>query len=282
MAISRPLRGSRGLGPCRVSCGFPHVVSAAAFCTSAGLAAFLGWNSQDELFGLRGFGAGSAAEGDVAHVRVVDAFAFEKFGDSENLQAWVVQVFRAAFAPGRFVDSGSGGFGAHGFGGVFEGDEDADFGFFAFDDAAQIADMRDVDVAGFHGEDNLFGRAAFALVVKVKAAIDALIAAFALLGSARADKAERPPLKLVRIVFGELFGIGKRGWLADDFVGFLHGLAECVAKTALDEADGEMRDVYADPVAIEALRDGDGCAAAAERVENRVAFVATRFDYAFE
>ena len=58
--------------------------------------------------------------------------------------------------------------------------------------------------------------------------------------------------------------------------------AEGVGEALLDEADGEVGDVDADPAAVEALRDLDGGAAAAEGVEDEVAFVGTGFDDAFE
>ena len=83
---------------------------------------------EGELFGLRGFGAGGALEDDiVAMLRVGDALAVEEFGNSKDLQA---RIFILAIK--GLVESGRGGFCAHRFGGVFEGDEDADFSLFAF------------------------------------------------------------------------------------------------------------------------------------------------------
>ena len=67
-----------------------------------------------------------------------------------------------------------------------------------------------------------------------------------------------------------------------DLVRSLDGLAELVVQTLLDEADGEVGDVDADPAAIEALRGGDGSAATAEGIENYVAFVGAGLDDAFE
>ena len=43
-----------------------------------------------------------------------------------------------------------------------------------------------------------------------------------------------------------------------------------------------MGDVDADPAAVEALRDLNGGAAAAEGIEDEIAFVGTGFDDAFE
>ena len=46
--------------------------------------------------------------------------------------------------------------------------------------------------------------------------------------------------------------------------------------------DGEVRDVDADPAAVEFLRDGDRRAASAEWIENNVAFVGAKCYDAFE
>lgn len=109
-----------------------------------------------------------------------------------------------------------------------------------------------------------------------------MVAAFALFRAARANEAERPPLELIRIIFRQLLRAGNIHRLANDFVGLFYGFAESVAEAALDEADGEVGDVDADPFAIEALCNCNGCAAAAEWVENGVAFVAAGFDDAFQ
>jgi hypothetical protein len=71
------------------------------------------------------------------------------------------------------------------------------------------------------------------------------------------------------------------GRLANDGVGVANLVAEGVAESLLDEADGEMGDVDADPAAVEALRDLNGGAAAAEGIEDEVAFVGTGADDAF-
>ena len=75
---------------------------------------------------------------------------------------------------------------------------------------------------------------------------------------------------------------GVVGGFADHVVGGFDLGAEGVGEALLDEADGEVGDVDADPAAVEALRDLDGGAAAAEGIENDVAFVGTGFDDAFE
>ena len=63
--------------------------------------------------------------------------------------------------------------------------------------------------------------------------------------------------------------------------GELH-VREGVAQALLDQADGEVGDVDADPMPPEFLRRMDGGAAAAERVEHHVAGVGGGVDDAFE
>ena len=89
-------------------------------------------------------------------------------------------------------------------------------------------------------------------------------------------------MELIFVLFGELAGTGYVGGFADDGVGFADVVAEGVVEAGFDEADGEVGDVDADPAAVEALGDLDGGAAAAEGVEDDVAFVGTGFENAFE
>ena len=63
------------------------------------------------------------------------------------------------------IEASDGGFFLHGFGRSFHGEQGADFGFFAFDDAAEVADVGGLDVSGFDGEDDLL---AFASVLVVE------------------------------------------------------------------------------------------------------------------
>ena len=58
--------------------------------------------------------------------------------------------------------------------------------------------------------------------------------------------------------------------------------ADCVVQAVADEGDREVRDVYANPAAVEALGGGDRSSAAAERVEHDIALVAGCTDDAFE
>ena len=57
---------------------------------------------------------------------------------------------------------------------------------------------------------------------------------------------------------------------------------ERVFEPFLDERNGEVRDVYADPFAFEFLRGVNGCAAAAEWIKNHVTFIAAGFDDALQ
>lgn len=64
----------------------------------------------------------------------VDLLSFQQLADGENLQPGM-------HAPRGSVGSTGGGFGAHGFGGFFHGDEHADGGVLAVDDAVKVADV---------------------------------------------------------------------------------------------------------------------------------------------
>jgi hypothetical protein len=83
-------------------------------------------------------------------------------------------------------------------------------------------------------------------------------------------------------MMGKLTRTFKIGWFADDRVSVANLAAEAVAEALLDKADGEMGDVDADPAPAQALRDLDGGAAAAEGVEDDVAFVGAGANDAFE
>ena len=60
-------------------------------------------------------------------------------------------------------------------------------------------------------------------------------------------EAERPVLELSFVFFGELRSSGDVGGFADHFVGFADLVREGVVEAGLDEADGEVGDVDADP-----------------------------------
>ena len=161
----------------------------------------------------------------------------------------------------------------HGFRRFFEAEEDADFGFFALDGRRADRGRGRRDVPGLDGEDDLLGVSA-AVVVEVEPSVDALVRALLLLGRTRAHQAERPPLELVRVLLGQLRCASRVGRLADDLVGVLDLGAEGIAQALLDQGDGQVGDVDADPAAAELLRGGDRRAAAAEGIEHDVAFVA--------
>ena len=116
------------------------------------------------------------------------------------------------------------GFGDHGFCGWFEGEVDADGGLFAVDDVAEVADVGDVDVAAFDGDDDALG---FICVVVDEGdrAVDAFVGAFLsgfifIVAAERAgfDEGECPPLELVAVLGGELARSVEVFGLADDAV----------------------------------------------------------------
>lgn len=102
----------------------------------------------------------------------LDGCSGKELFDGDDLEA------RVGFAPEvGFVVAGAGGFGDHVFGGGFEGDEDADFGLFALEDANQVADVAGFDVTGFDLDDDAL-EGLFGVVYVVDDAIYALIFAF--------------------------------------------------------------------------------------------------------
>ena len=58
--------------------------------------------------------------------------------------------------------------------------------------------------------------------------------------------------------------------------------AERVVEAVLHQRHGKMRDIYADPAPLQALGDGDGGTASAERIGNDIAFVAAGTNDAFK
>lgn len=208
-----------------------------------------------------------------------DGCAGQELLDGEDLQAGVL------FLPELgVVDAGRGCFFGHFFSGRFEGDEDADFGFFAGDDADQVADGGAVDVARFDLDEDAFEFG----VVGVDVVDDAVYAfigaffAFACVVVAQgfgADEGEGPPLELVAVAEGEVFGAAQVGWLAfdgklDTWIHLLH--------TAFDEGDGQECNVYADPGAAQLFGCCDGCATATKWIQDDVAGVGAGLDDALQ
>ena len=146
--------------------------------------------------------------------------------------------------------------------------------------SAEVADLGGGDVAGFDLEDDGFGIAGG--VGEIESAVDALVSAFFLFEGAGVDEAEGPVLELVFVGGGEGASGFEVAGFADDGVGFGDVGAEGVGEADLDEVDGEVCDVDADPAAVEFLGGGDGGAAAAEGVHDNIARVRGRFDDAFE
>lgn len=209
--------------------------------------------------------------------RALNGFiAFKKVLDGEELKA------RIAASILRSIEARFGCFLLHWFSGFFKGDVDADLGLLALENSDEIADLGDTDVmATFDGEDDLFGVAG-AVVVEEKPSIDASVRALLHLGGACSAETERPILKLVLILFGKLRGSGDVGGFADDLVGFADFETKRIVEARLDEANGEVGDIDADPAAVKLLRNLNCGATATERIEDNIAFVGRCAENAFE
>ncbi len=86
--------------------------------------------------------------------------------------------------------------------------------------------------------------------MEVEASIDAAVSTLALVGRTGRNKPERPPLELVRIAASEVGGTFQVSRFAYDVILLSDFAIENVVETLLDEVDGKMRDVDADPAAI--------------------------------
>lgn len=78
--------------------------------------------------------------------------ACEHVFDGEDLQSWKDGIGEGW----GVIEACRCGFFLHGLAGGFEGDEDADLGFFAVEYAAQVAHVAVLGVAAFYAEDDLF------------------------------------------------------------------------------------------------------------------------------
>ena len=111
---------------------------------------FAGEQGQGEVFGGGGAAARGLLEGGVAAVRgILGLLAVKDLLDGEDLKPGPRAIVAGA------VEAGFGGFFEHGFGGLVKRNKDADLGLFAFENAAQVADLRDSDMACFDGENDL-------------------------------------------------------------------------------------------------------------------------------
>ena len=93
----------------------------------------------------------------------------------------------------------------------------------------------------------------------VDTAIGSLLDAF---GGSRPAEPECPILELVLVFEGKLLSPGYVRGLADDLVGFADVGAVGVVQARLDEADGEVGNVDADPAAVQLLGARRRCASA--------------------
>ena len=75
-------------------------------------------------------------------------------------------------------------------------------------------------------------------------------------------------------------GVGEGNRFAYDCI--LDAVPKGILQPVFDERYGQMGDVDADPMTLEALGDGDSCTAPTEGVEDQLPFAATGFDDAFQ
>ena len=151
--------------------------------------------------------------------------------------------------------------------------------------ALQIPDVARFDMPALDLHDDLFGFAG-GVVQERDDAIDPLVAAlFAglapVLAAERlgAHQRERPPLELVAVVVRKLAGGADVFRLADDPE---RDARKHRCHAIFLQRDRQMGHVDADPAAFQLVRGGDGRAAAAERVEHKVAGVAAGLDDALQ
>ena len=186
----------------------------------------------------------------------------------------------------RFIKAGSRRLLLHRAGGGVQRDKQRNLRSFPFQRSPQVPYVRHADVAAFDLDDNALGATAV-VVEEIDIAVNAPVSAATTLSANRQSvyQAQSPELELIAaIVFalsrqcpraGQVFRV------ADYFVG-----AQVVAKprlqTVAHQADGEVGDVNPDPAAVEAFGHYGRCAAAAERVQDEVAFVAAGADDAVQ
>ena len=142
------------------------------------------------------------------------------------------------------------------------------------------ADVIGLKSAAFHAHDDL-ARAGRVHVVEefqpVNAAVRALLFALEGLGSTN-DTAHHWNWYLSRVARSRAASRS----LGVPWTSNLQAGLEGVLEPFFDERNGEVRDVDADPLAVELLRGVNGRAATAERVEHHVAFVAAGGNDAFQ
>jgi hypothetical protein len=133
-------------------------------------------------------------------------------------------------------------------------------------------------LAALDRDDHFFGLLAVRLYVEktVHPAVAALLAAFIWLGT---DHRQRPFLKLIFVLDREHLRAAKIFWLADNVE---LDTRKCVFQATLDEMNCKMRDVDADPAAIELLCGVDRGPAAAKRIEDKITFVGGPGNDSFE
>ena len=148
-----------------------------------------------------------------------------------------------------------------------EGDEEADGRLLALDDVAEVADHGDADILAALDRNDAAMALGF-LGAEIDLPIDAGVRPFlaALPGLGVGDQRDGPELEGMRVLVEQRLRAVEVLRQADGLE--QRFLAEGFAETALDEIDGERRDVDADPLPAELLRGVDRRATAAEWVED--------------
>jgi hypothetical protein len=119
----------------------------------------------------------------------------------------------------------------------------------------------------------------FALAVEEDTTINPLISSFVSFDRSRPDQPKCPPLKLIGILRGQRCGIGQGRWLPHDLIA--HLCPKGILEPMLDEGDGQMGDVDANPLTVPALDWRDGGTTATEGIKHDIAFVTTGLNDAF-
>src|SRR5580704_3482285 len=187
----------------------------------------------------------------------------EKLLDGNDLDSWKLPVVRLEEASGRRLRD-------HALRRRLERQKHAHLGAFLIDGDDEILHHRRIEaLAALDRDDDFFGLLAVWFYIKktVHAAVAAFLATFVRLGI---DHRERPFLKLVFVLQSKRVRPAEIFWDAGD-VELESGKG--VFQTPLNQVNGEMSDIDADPATVQLLRGVDGGAAAAERIENQIAFV---------
>ena len=172
---------------------------------------------------------------------------------------------------GRLVEARGRRLRHHALGRRLQRQENAHLRAFLIDGDDQILDHGGRQaLPALDGDDGLFGLLAVRLEIEI--AVDAAIAALlAALVGLRVDHRQRPFLELVFVLLREFARALDIARHADDIEGHFR---KRLAQATTNEADREMGDVDADPLAVELRRGVQRRAAPAEGIEHDIAGIA--------